>query len=105
MPSYMLWCWDRPRRSDGQEPDQGATNALRFATQEEAELYGRELYSRWMGLDHYEVRESTDPVNYRFDRDQNRAVEIPISVELTEHYQRLPCGCPIDSGCTGHHGG
>lgn len=22
---------------------------------------------------------------------------------VQEHVNRLPCGCPIDSGCTGHH--
>jgi hypothetical protein len=23
----------------------------------------------------------------------------------TGDYQRLPCGCPIDANCNGHHGG
>ena len=64
--SYCVWCWDRKRRPDGSEPDAGATNALRFATKTEAESYAADLYSRWMGLDHYEVRESADPVNYRW---------------------------------------
>ena len=41
-----------------------AQNALRFATKEEADKYGRDLRSRWMAMTDYEVRESNDPVNY-----------------------------------------
>ncbi len=42
-----------------------AYNGLRFATKEEASAYGRDLYSRWMGLDKYEVHASSEPVNYK----------------------------------------
>ena len=45
----------------------GASNALRFATREEGERYGAELYSRWMALETYEVVESDEPVNYAAD--------------------------------------
>lgn len=39
------------------------SNALRFATREQAEEYGRDLASRWMGMDSWAVQESADPVN------------------------------------------
>ena len=42
-----------------------ASNALVFATHDEAAAYSRDLYSRWITATNYEVRESTDPVNYR----------------------------------------
>jgi hypothetical protein len=42
-----------------------ASNALVFATHDEATAYSRELVSGWMEATNYEVRESTEPVNYR----------------------------------------
>ena len=39
------------------------SNALRFATREQAESYGRDLSARWMGMDAWEVQESEDEVN------------------------------------------
>lgn len=39
-------------------------NALRFETQEEADTYGRDLFSRWMMLETFDVEASDDPVNY-----------------------------------------
>jgi hypothetical protein len=42
-----------------------STNAIAFATREEAEQYAADLFSRWTATTNYEVRESTDPVNYR----------------------------------------
>lgn len=59
--SYKLACWDK---SGGK----AAYNGLRFATAEECERYGKELYSRWMGLDRFEVHTSTDPVNSAADQ-------------------------------------
>ena len=44
-----------------------ATNALRFATREEAEKAGVELLSRWFVPTDSRAAESNDPVNYRFD--------------------------------------
>ena len=38
-------------------------NALRFATKEEAEVYARDLFSRWTSVKEYRVVESADPVN------------------------------------------
>lgn len=40
------------------------SNALRFATQDEAQSYGRDLMGRWMAVREMRVVESTDPVNY-----------------------------------------
>ena len=40
------------------------SNALRFATTEEAEIYGRDLFRRWLLVDEWRVTESPDPVNY-----------------------------------------
>jgi len=41
-------------------------NALRFATEEEAEDYGNDLYSRWTLVTKKRVVTSEDPVNYSF---------------------------------------
>jgi hypothetical protein len=43
-----------------------ATNALRFATKEEADAWGRDLLGRWTAAKETESRPSTDPVNYRW---------------------------------------
>lgn len=69
--SYKVQCWDS--KSD---TGPGASNALRFATEDEAKAYGAELFSRWMGLARYEVQPSEDPITYRFDFDAYRAVSI-----------------------------
>lgn len=55
--SFAVACWDK----SGGEP---AFNALRFTTEEEAEHYGADLYSRWTGLDRYEVQRKEEPPNY-----------------------------------------
>jgi hypothetical protein len=47
-------------------PDDWSSNALRFATREEADAYGSELLSRWMVPDTYRVTGTNDPVNYVF---------------------------------------
>ena len=46
-----------------------ATNALAFATREEAEQYASDLLLRWWAPTNYEVRESDEPVNYRWTND------------------------------------
>ena len=53
-----------------------ATNALRFATQDEAEKAGRELLSRWWVPTDSRAAVSSDPVNYRFDNESYRPVPI-----------------------------
>lgn len=62
--SFKVLCWDQADKRAGY-PGPGSSNALRFATAAEAEEYGRDLYSRWMGLARYEVQPSDEPVNYR----------------------------------------
>jgi len=41
-----------------------ATNALRFATREEAQAWLDDLVCRWFAVRDVRVDESTDPVNY-----------------------------------------
>lgn len=62
--SFKVQCWDQADKLAGY-PGPGSANALRFATSQEAEEYGRDLYSRWMGLARWEVQPSDEPVNYR----------------------------------------
>lgn len=49
-------------------------NALRFATQEEAEGNVKDLERRWMLVTGTRVVESEDPVNYRWVNGQLEAV-------------------------------
>lgn len=48
-----------------------STNALAFATEEEAGLYAANLADRWMAVRTWEVRPSDEPVTYTFTRDEN----------------------------------
>ena len=41
-----------------------ATNAVRFATKEEAEAYLKDLYSRWTAVRSTRISECDDPVTY-----------------------------------------
>lgn len=43
------------------------SNSIRFATSEEADLYGSNLLSRWFAIDSYRIAVSNDPVNYKWD--------------------------------------
>ena len=45
------------------------TNACRYATREEAENAGHELMSRWFACTETRAAESTDAVNYRFNKE------------------------------------
>lgn len=56
--SYKPWV-----RTNG---DDWNTNALVFATKQEAEDYAEDLFYRWTRVEKYEARESDDPVNYVF---------------------------------------
>lgn len=56
-----------------------ASNALRFATKEEADNYGSELLSRWWVPTAHRVAESDEPVNYKFDYSVGRAVPLPVA--------------------------
>lgn len=50
-------------------------NAQRFSTREEAEKAGSDLMSRWIAVERYEVQESPDPANYRFEGGQAKMLE------------------------------
>lgn len=41
-------------------------NACVFATRDECDAYGRDLYRRWTMLDSYEIVVTDEPVTYRF---------------------------------------
>lgn len=43
------------------------TNALRFATKEEAEASAKDIYGRWMLATGWRATECDDPVNYKLD--------------------------------------
>ena len=53
-----------------------STNSLRFATAEEAVASARELMSRWYVPEDGRAGECTDPINYRFDFDNNCNVRL-----------------------------
>lgn len=59
--SYAWYCSGVPRPASKAE---WTTNALRFATPEEAQRYGDDLGSRWFAMGDGEVRETSDPVTY-----------------------------------------
>ena len=40
------------------------SNALRFATTQEAEIYGKDLFSRWLAVKEWRITESDEAVNY-----------------------------------------
>jgi len=53
-----------------------SSNALRFATKEEAEASGRELLSRWFVPTDSRATETPDePVNYKFENGKNVRLE------------------------------
>lgn len=45
-------------------------NALCFETEQEAEDYGRDLFSRWSAVKETKVLTSDEPINYRFTNGQ-----------------------------------
>jgi hypothetical protein len=51
--------------NDGSDPDGPYYNALCFATAGEAQIYGRDLYHRWMGMTRFEVESCDLPVTHR----------------------------------------
>ena len=50
--------------------DSRSTNAIRFATRAECDRYALDLLLRWTGASDYDVRPSSDPVNYAIKDDQ-----------------------------------
>lgn len=51
-----------------------ASNALRFATREEAEASAKDLMSRWLLVTDWRVAESDDPVEHKIV--ENRLEEV-----------------------------
>ena len=83
-----------------------ATNALRFATAEEARMHGRELLSRWFVPTDYRATPSEDPVNARMSGEYQRAESVsqdrygriwPRGIETCEE-----CGQPDNCGDCNH---
>jgi hypothetical protein len=62
-----------------------ATNALRFATKEEAEAYARNLFMRWLGASEWKVEPDTDPPNYVFANGQ----ATPIKESSEDHDEQI----------------
>lgn len=45
----------------------GTTNTLRFSSRKEADLYGKNLWGRWLGCpEHPKTVESLDPVTHQW---------------------------------------
>ena len=44
-----------------------SSNAVRFATSDEADKYGFDLSMRWTSVRDYRITPSLDPVNYQWD--------------------------------------
>jgi hypothetical protein len=62
MESYKAWVI-------ADDSGKWATNGLAFATREEAELYAKDLWRRWLLVREWKVEPSDEPVNYRFFED------------------------------------
>jgi len=67
--SWALWVLVRGE-------SEAVTNALRFATKEEADAYGVDLDCRWLVPKTLESRPSADPVNYSFIAGKLEAVAV-----------------------------
>lgn len=55
--------------------DKWTDNALRFATEREAEMYVLDLFCRWTAVTKSRVVESSDPVNYSWTDGRLVAIE------------------------------
>ncbi len=53
-----------------------SSNSVRFATEDEAKTYGKDLFMRWTSVTEYQVTGSEDLVNYIWDADAQRAVPV-----------------------------
>jgi hypothetical protein len=65
-------------------------NAQRFATKEEAQMAGDDLFSRWPAVESYEPQESTDPVNYRLEAGQMTRIEEPTTTSDASAVGEIP---------------
>lgn len=89
----MSWKAEVNTYSDASDAWTG--NDLRFDTPEEAKHYGDNLFARWTAVKHVRVVASTDPVNYRWDRENHRAEELAVSPPRPVEPNRLKKGTRI----------
>ena len=80
----MSWKLEVHACGDYMKPKRFASNALRFATREEAEAYCSELGSRWFGFDDSRTVECDDHVTH--------------TACTAVHNAELPESCVVD-GC------
>jgi hypothetical protein len=57
--------------------DQWVSNALRFATEEEAQSYVTDLSWRWLAVRKTRVTSCEDPITHRLDEGRLTSVETP----------------------------
>lgn len=69
----MSW---KPEVQVSGEGDKWLGNALRFATQQEAEDNARNLMGRWMLVTATRATQSDDPVNYKWVDNQLVSLEV-----------------------------
>lgn len=48
------------------------SNALVFATEEEAKIYGKDLFNRWFVAEEWRVVETDNPVTYALEQDESQ---------------------------------
>ena len=53
-----------------------SSNALRFATKEEAEASADALFRRWLLCESSRAAESSDPVNYKYEGGRDVRLEV-----------------------------
>lgn len=76
--------------------DTWTSNALRFATPEEAKAYGDDLFSRWMAVQHVRVVEAPgEAANYAWDKVNRRAVTLASAPPRPIEPNRLKKGTTI----------
>jgi hypothetical protein len=61
-----------------------SSNMLRFAGQDEAEAYGRDLFSRWSAVREWRVTETQEAVSHRWDADRRQSVPAPPVLRVIE---------------------
>ena len=61
------------------ENSKACFNACVFATEDEANRAGAELFSRWYANHHWSTHEVTDKVNYEFPESESRPRSIAAS--------------------------
>lgn len=70
--SYAWYCSGLPKPASKAE---WVTNAMRFATEKEAQAWGDDLRGRWFAMGDGEVRKTSDPVNFKLFNGQLKRLE------------------------------